>query len=98
MYSLITGASRGIGESFARVLASEGHSLILIARDLKALTTLKESLMVEWEVKIEVICIDLRDPESPQMIFERTQQEGWDVDLLINNAGFLGSAVRYVSQ
>ena len=88
MYSLITGASRGIGESFARVLASEGHSLILIARDLKALTTLKESLMVEWEVKIEVICIDLRDPESPQMIFERTQKEGWDVDCLINNAGF----------
>lgn len=88
MYSLITGASRGIGESFARVLASEGHSLILVARDLKALTTLKESLMAEWGVKVEVICIDLRDPKSPHLIFERTQKKGWNVDLLINNAGF----------
>jgi len=90
MFSLITGASRGIGESFARVLASEGHSLILVARDLIALNALKESLMAEWGVmiKIKIISIDLRDPNAARMIFERTQQEGWDVDFLINNAGF----------
>lgn len=88
MYSLITGASRGIGESFARLLASEGHSLILVARDLKALTALQQSLMAEWDVMIKVISIDLRDPKAPQLIFEQTQKEGWDVDCLINNAGF----------
>jgi hypothetical protein len=88
MFSLITGASRGIGESFARVLASEGHSLILVARDLIALNALKESLMAEWGVMIKIISIDLRDPNAARMIFERTQQEGWDVDFLINNAGF----------
>lgn len=88
MYSLITGASRGIGEAFARTLASEGHSLILIARDLQALTALQQSLTAQWGVKVVVIDIDLRDPNATRIIYERTEKEGWDVDLLINNAGF----------
>lgn len=88
-YALITGASSGIGEEFARELARAGRSLILVARSTDKL----ESLRVEFRavypnVEVVVISLDLSQPNATGELFAETQSRGLNVDLLINNAGF----------
>jgi short-subunit dehydrogenase len=88
MYTLITGASRGIGAAFARRLAADGHPLILVARDGAQLATLKEELEHHYAVPIEVWIADLSHPGSAEALHAHCQQSGWVVSQLINNAGF----------
>ena len=88
MYTLITGASRGIGAAFARRLAADGHSLILVARDGAQLATLKEELGHHYAVPIELWVADLSHPGSAEALHAHCQQSGWVVSRLINNAGF----------
>lgn len=88
MYTLITGASRGIGEAFARELARRGHSLILVARDVPSLKRLQQELTETCGVKVQIIPMDLAEPKAAEKIYRQTREEGWDVCLLINNAGF----------
>lgn len=82
MKALITGASRGIGKCFAKILASRNIDLILVARSKKDLLNLKEEL----EVNVEVIECDLSKIENVYKLYEDTKNK--DVDILINNAGF----------
>lgn len=84
-YTLITGASSGIGEGFARALAAEGTQLILVARRVERLEKLRDELG-KW-VKVQIIQMDLSRPESAVEIFEICQREGWQVGGLVNNAG-----------
>ncbi len=86
--ALVTGASYGIGEAFARRLASDGANLILTARSLDRLDALANDLSARYSVNINVIESDLALPTSPDEIFRETEARGIDVDLLINNAGF----------
>jgi uncharacterized protein len=80
--ALITGASSGIGEEFARQLAGRGYDLILVARRRDRLEQLAEQLPTTAHV---IECDLVSDAaELPA----RVQQIGVDVDLLINNAGF----------
>ncbi len=85
---LITGASGGIGEAFARKLAELGKSLILVARSEEKLAALAEELASMQGVKIHVIVADLARPDSASAIHAETEHLGLVVDLLVNNAGF----------
>lgn len=86
--TLITGASGGIGEEFARRLASQGHNLVLVARSEKLLHELCDELMLKHKNTAHYIVADLLDTDSPQRIFEETEKHGFEVNMLINNAGF----------
>lgn len=88
--ALITGASGGIGLELARIHASKGGNLVLVARSEGKLSALKQQLEKEFGIQAMVIAEDLSDPMSAQRIFERTQSEGVEIGVLINNAGFGG--------
>ncbi|MDQ3180872.1 MAG: SDR family oxidoreductase [Acidobacteriota bacterium] len=86
--TLITGASSGIGEAFARRLAAEKHNLVLVARSEEKLHTLCDQLMLKHKITAHYIAIDLTDYEADVRLFKETEKHGLEVDWLINNAGF----------
>ena len=86
--TLITGASSGIGEAFARRLAAEKHDLVLVARSEKALHELCDELMLEHKITAHYVPLDLTASDADQRLFEETEKHGFEVDWLINNAGF----------
>lgn len=85
-YILITGASSGIGEGFARAYARRGKSLVLVARREERLSRLAEELSNE-EVDVRWVVSDLQDAESPANLFRACAEQGWEIEGLINNAG-----------
>jgi uncharacterized protein len=86
--TLITGASGGIGEAFARRLASEKHNLVLVARTEAKLAALCDELMLKHGITAHYIAVDLTDFEADSRLFEETEKHGLEIDCLINNAGF----------
>lgn len=86
--ALITGASSGIGLEFAKLLAADGHDLVLVARREDRLEALKQELEEHHQVTIHVLAQDLADPAAPEWIQREIQRRKLDIDILINNAGF----------
>jgi short-subunit dehydrogenase len=86
--TLITGASSGIGEAFARKLAARGHNLLLVARSADKLMTLCNELGRSGSTRAEFVSLDLSQPEAPARLFEETEKRGMQIGFLINNAGF----------
>lgn len=86
--ALITGASSGIGLELARVHASKGGSLVLIARSKEKLENLKNELEQQYSSTVLVIPKDLSNPEAPQQVYDQLQKENIKIDYLFNNAGF----------
>ena len=86
--ALITGASAGIGEAFAREYARRGVDLILIARRGDRLRRLRDELVEHHGISVLVIETDLSDPAAPEMIWNAVSARSIDVDILINNAGY----------
>ncbi len=86
--ALITGASSGIGEEMARLHASRGGDLVLVARRADKLNVLKEEFESRHGAKVLVLAEDLNDEAAPQRIFDRVTAENIDLSILINNAGF----------
>jgi short-subunit dehydrogenase len=86
--TLITGASGGIGEDFARQLAAEKHNLVLVARSEIALHELCDALMLEHKILAHYVVLDLTEDNADATLFEETEKHGFEVDWLINNAGF----------
>jgi short-subunit dehydrogenase len=86
--TLITGASSGIGEVFARKLAAGGHNLLLVARSEDKLINLCNELGRSKSTHVQYVALDLSDPKAPARLFEETRNRGLEIDFLINNAGF----------
>ncbi len=86
--TLITGASGGIGEAFARRLAEEGQNLVLVARSEEKLRALRDELQEKHKITAHYIAVDLTGFEADKQLFEETEKNGIEVDWLINNAGF----------
>src|SRR6476660_1670400 len=86
--TLITGASSGIGEVFARKLAARGHNLLLVARSEDKLITLCNELGRINSIRAQYVAKDLAERDAPARLFEETQKRELEIDLLINNAGF----------
>ena len=86
--ALITGASSGIGEAFAKELASDKTNLILVARSADKLEQIASRLREQYSVEVDVIPCDLIAPQATHNLFEQISQKDSQIDLLINNAGF----------
>ncbi|MDP5252689.1 MULTISPECIES: SDR family oxidoreductase [unclassified Vibrio] len=96
--ALITGASRGIGKELAKIHASHGGDLILIARNEGDLLTLKNELLARWPIRVEVIVADLSSTQAVNEAYQSVKQLNMSVDYLINNAGFGGYGPFYQRQ
>lgn len=84
---LITGASSGFGEEFARQYAEHGHSLVLVARRLDRLQALAEALRRRYRSDVVVEQVDLSDIAAVVELHRRLRERGIAVDILVNNAG-----------
>src|SRR5437899_5028803 len=86
--TLITGASSGIGEAFARKLATQGQDLLLVARSEDKLIALCNELGRSQNIRAQYFAIDLSEPDAPARLLEETAKRSLEIDFLINNAGF----------
>jgi short-subunit dehydrogenase len=86
--ALVTGASSGIGLELAKLLAADGHDLILVARRGDALEKLAAEVHAACGAAVHVWPADLAAPQAPQALQARAAAEGLNVDVLVNNAGF----------
>lgn len=86
----ISGATGGLGASFARQLAAKGYHLLLTDISSERLTLLAEQLRVEYPIEVECIAADLCDAADVQQLSDRLAIE-YDLELLVNCAGFGGS-------
>ncbi|HEX6274976.1 MAG TPA: SDR family oxidoreductase [Polyangiaceae bacterium] len=91
IWALVTGASSGIGEEFARKLAERGANLLLVARSRDRLERLAGDLTRVNGVQARVIALDLSAPDGAASLLATLRQTGHFVELVVNNAGF-GSA------
>jgi len=86
--ALITGASNGIGLELAKIHASKGDDLVLVARNIKRLDELKAEIQKQYKVNIYNINKDLSLPDAAQEVYDETKKQNIRIDYLINNAGF----------
>ena len=90
--ALITGASAGIGATFARFLAAEGYNLLLVARREERLRELAGELTAAHGIRCDVLATDLTDPAAPEAIINFADRQGLTIDFLVNNAGLSGKS------
>ena len=86
--TLITGASAGIGTELARVFASNGHRVALVARREDRLTTLAAEIAAAGGAAPIVIACDLEQPDACDKIAAALAAAGVEVEYVVNNAGF----------
>ncbi len=87
-FTLITGASSGIGEALAFEFASHRHNLILVARSLEKLEEVGLEIKKRFKVDIEIIQADLSNQKLVDEVCNKIDKNGWKVDCLVNNAGY----------
>ena len=84
--ALITGASSGIGATYAERLAKRGHDLVLVARNEERLAALAERLRAESGRSVEVLRADLTSKDGLAAVEDRLRSDS-RIDMLVNNAG-----------
>ena len=86
--TLITGATGGLGKAFARLYAKDGNDLLLVATNKEKLAAFKAELSAEFGVFIDCFQANLADIEQCKALYQYTQEKGYFVNNLVNNAGF----------
>ncbi|MFN5417632.1 MAG: SDR family NAD(P)-dependent oxidoreductase [Flavobacteriia bacterium] len=86
--ALITGASSGIGLELAKIHAQKGGNLVLVARNLEILETLKQELEAKHKISVYVIGKDLSKIDAAMEVHSELLEKNIQIDYLINNAGF----------
>jgi uncharacterized protein len=95
--ALVTGASSGIGATFARALSKAGCHLVLAARREDRLQALKKELEGSNAIRVEVLRADLSTMQGCEDLICKIDEKGLSIDVLINNAGF-GYEGDFISQ
>lgn len=85
--ALITGATAGIGEATALLLAQNNFNLVLTGRRIERLQLLKEKLVTETNSKVFLLNFDIRSLQETTDAFNNLPDEWKNIDVLINNAG-----------
>lgn len=85
--ALVTGASQGVGQEIAKILAKKGWDLVLVARSQNKLEALKKELIESYSVRVECFAVDLSRTDAPALLKSFCELKQVTIDLLINNAG-----------
>lgn len=88
--ALITGSYGGLGTCFVNIHAEKGGDLILVGRSQAKLDAQAKEMEAKYHVTAHTIAADLSAPEAAQNIYNTCKNNGWTVDIMINNAGFGG--------
>ena len=96
--ALVTGATAGIGEAFARLLGSKGINLVIVARDQDRLNNHAAKWRQEFNIEVEVLSADLSENDGVARVEARLHDEKNLIDILINNAGFAIKESFFTSQ
>ena len=97
-YTLITGATAGIGRALAKEFAKRGHQLILASRNLVKMQDIKQDLETSYRTKVICVETDLSRLAAPEDLYACCQQNQWPVNVLVNNAGIGLEAKAQVDQ
>ncbi|KLT65701.1 SDR family oxidoreductase [Pedobacter sp. BMA] len=87
-FALVTGASKGLGKSFAIELAKKGYNLALIARSEAELAGICKELSSQYGIKATFLAIDLAESASPETVLNWISENYLKISVLINNAGY----------
>ncbi|MBT6224922.1 MAG: SDR family NAD(P)-dependent oxidoreductase [Cryomorphaceae bacterium] len=87
-YALVTGATSGIGLEISRDLAKRGYNLILIARTSDKLNVISKELIGKFNIKCDCFSSDLTKISAPNEIYDFTKSNNYNIDVLVNNAGY----------
>lgn len=86
--ALVTGASGGIGAELCRLLAADGHDLVLVARNEERLASFAGELEHDYGIQAVPLACDLTQEDAAVFLHQATGDAGIAVDILVNNAGF----------
>ena len=86
-YALVTGGCSGIGFAYASVLAEKGYNILIVSNQEEENKKAAAQLREKYAVEVHTVYADLAHEEAAQQLFDRCQSEGWQVEVLINNAG-----------
>jgi uncharacterized protein len=95
--ALVTGASSGIGEDLARLLAAGGRDVVLLARSADKLQAMASQLSAAHGIAATVLAADLSDAGATAQIARTLSARGTTIDILVNNAGF-GTAGTFAAE
>lgn len=85
-YVLITGASSGIGYEIAKLYASDGYNLVLVARNIDKLKKVKSELS-QYNIEIKILSLDISNDHNIEKLFNYIETNKISISTLINNAG-----------
>ena len=88
--ALITGASSGIGKELARIHASKGGNVVLVARRGAELESLRSELEEKYKVDVSIFQQDLTKEGAAKNVYEFCKEKNIEIEYLMNNAGFGG--------
>ena len=88
--ALITGASSGIGKELARIHASKGGNVVLVARRGAELESLRTELEDKYRVDVSIFQQDLTKESAAKNVYEFCKEKNIEIEYLMNNAGFGG--------
>jgi short-subunit dehydrogenase len=86
-YAVITGATEGIGYELAKLFASDGYNLVIVARTEEDLKKRAEEFSLQYGINVIPIAKDLFDREAPFQLYQEVKEKNVVVDVLVNDAG-----------